>query len=49
MGILSVIFDIYLDGSNYEEDDPDTIIHVRIWLGIVNLKNVKHFKKDINK
>ena len=45
MGILSVnLNNINLDDTKYEEDDPDTIILVR--LGILNLKNAKHLKKD---
>ena len=40
MGILSVnLNNINLDDKNYEEDDPDTIILVRLLTGIVNLKN----------
>ena len=35
-----------LDNDNdFDEDDPDTIIPVRLWLGIVNLKNKKHIKQ----
>ena len=31
--------------SNFDEYDPDTIISVRILLGILNLKNTKLFLK----
>ena len=31
--------------NNFDEDDPDTIIHIRLWLGILNLKNGENFKK----
>ena len=41
MGILN---NISLDNT-FDEDDPDTIIHIRLWLGILNLKNTKHLKK----
>ena len=35
---------INLVDTNYDEDDPDTITLSDFWLGILNLKNVKHFK-----
>ena len=45
LGNLNVnLNNINLD-NNFDEDDPDTIILIRFWLGIVNLKNVKHLKK----
>ena len=32
--------------NNFDEDDPDTVIHRRTFgLGVVNLKNAKHLKK----
>ena len=31
--------------NNFDEDDPDTIIHIRLWLGLLNLKNGENFKK----
>ena len=31
--------------NNFDEDDPDTIIHIRLWLGILNLKDGENFKK----
>ena len=34
--------------SNFDEYDPDTIISVRILLGILNLKNKKLFLKKIS-
>ena len=34
--------------SNFDEYDPDTIIRVRILLGILNLKNTKLFLKKIS-
>ena len=47
MGILYVdLNNIDLDYINYDEDDSDTIIIVRFWLNILNLKNSKHLKKD---
>ena len=44
MGVLSIdVNKINLD-NNSDEDDPDTIIRLLTWH--INLKNVKHFKKD---
>ena len=43
MGILNIdLNDINLDDTNYEENDRDTIILIRFWIGIINLKNVKN-------
>ena len=43
MGILSIdLNNINLDDT-FDEDDPDTIILIRI--GILNLKNAKHLKE----
>ena len=36
---------INLDDTNYDENDPETIVYIRFWLGIWNLKNAKHLKK----
>ena len=46
MGIFSVNYnDINID-SNFNEDDPDTIILLSgFWLGIVNFKKCKALKK----
>ena len=50
MGTLHVDLNcINLDNNNFDENDPDTIIHVRLFVGILNLKNVKHLKKYPNK
>ena len=47
MAILTKDFhNINLDDSNYDEDYPQTIIRVRVWLGIVIFENVKHLKKS---
>ena len=46
MGILNIEFNnINLD-NNFDEDDPDTIILMRLWLGILCFKNANHFKKN---
>ena len=46
MGVLGVDFDKgYLDDdNNFYKDDPETIIHVRFLLGVINLKNTNHLK-----
>ena len=46
--ILAVDLDeINLDEDcDFDEYDPDTIIHVRLLAGVVNLKNLKHLQKD---
>ena len=49
MGILNIgLNNINLD-NNFDEDDPDTIIHIWIlaWhITTLNLKNARHLKKD---
>ena len=48
MGSLNLdLNNVNLD-SNFDECDPDTIISVRILLGILNLKNAKLFLKKIS-
>ena len=32
------------DDTNYDKDDPESVIHIRILAGHINLKNVKHLK-----
>ena len=45
MGVLNIyINDINLD-NNFDADDPDTIILIRLLACILNLKNAKNFKK----
>ena len=47
LGILNINLDsINLNNTNYDEDDSDTIILVRFQLAILNLKNIKHIKKN---
>ena len=49
MGILNIdVTNINLDTNydiNYDEDDLNTIILIRLWQGILNLKNAKNLKK----
>ena len=44
MNILGIDFDkISLhDDSNCYKHDSDTFLCVRLWLGVINLKNAKH-------
>ena len=49
MGILSANLDkINLDNVNLNEDDPETIVHVRL-IAWHNIFKCKPFKKDIGK
>ena len=46
MGIVDIdLNNINLD-DNFDEEDPNTIILIRIWLGILSLKNAKNLKKS---
>ena len=50
MGILSVVYNnINLGDVNFDEDDPETIIHVRRMAWHNGLKQHKAFKKDMSK
>ena len=40
---------INLDDSNHDEDDPETIIHIRLLAWHIEFEKSKTFKKDINK
>ena len=47
MGILNIdLINIGLDDANYDEDDPDTIIHVRILAWHIKFEKRKHLKKN---
>ena len=47
MGILNIdLNNINLDDSNYEEDDPILLFLSDFWLGMLNLKNARHLKKN---
>ena len=49
MGILSVdLNNINLDDANFHEDDPKTIIHVRILAWHNKRTQCKAFKKEIS-
>ena len=47
MGILNIdLNNINLDDATYDEDNPDTIIHVRLLAWLLNLKIAKNLKKS---
>ena len=37
------------DDNNFDYDDPETIIHVRLLLGVIDISNTRHVKKKISK
>ena len=48
MGIFSVDFNnTNLDDTNYDEDDPETIIHVRLLACHSKFEKRKAFKKEL--
>ena len=50
MGIFSVDLDnIKFDDVNFDEDDPETIIHVRLMVWYYRFKQRKAFKEEISK
>ena len=49
MGILNIDLNcINLDDNNVDEDDPDTIIHVRLLAWHIKFKKGKAFKKELS-
>ena len=49
MGILGVnLNNINLADSNYDEDDPETIIHIRLLAWHIKLEKSKALKKELN-
>ena len=50
MVILSVdLNNINLDDADFDEDDPENIIHVRLMAWLNRLKQLKAFRQDIRK
>ena len=50
MGILSVAFNnIIFDDVTFDENDPETIIHVRLMPRCNRFKQQEAFKKDLSK
>ena len=50
VGILSIDFDyINLDDTNYDEDDPETIIPIRLLAWPIKFEKCKAHKKKISK
>ena len=49
MGIFSIdLNNINLDDTNYDEDDPGTIIHIRFLACHIKLGKCKALKKELN-
>ena len=49
MGILSINLNcINLDNNNFDEDDPDTIIHARLLACHAKFEKRKALKKEIS-
>ena len=47
MGILNIdLNNINLEDTNYDEDDPDTIIHIRLLAWHIKFKKCKELKKE---
>ena len=38
-----------LDGDNRDYDDTESIINVRLWVGVIYINNVMHVKKQKQK
>ena len=48
MGILNIdLNNINLDDTSYEEDDPDTIIHIRLFAWHIKSEKHKALKKEL--
>ena len=49
MGILNIdINNVNLDDTNFDEDDPDTIILIRLWTWHIKFEKLKELKKMIS-
>ena len=49
MGILSIdLNNVNLDNTNYNEDDPETIIHVRLLAWYSKFEKRKALKKELS-
>ena len=49
MGILSIdLINNKLDDTNYDEDDPETITHIRLLVQHIKFEKRKIFKKQLN-
>ena len=49
MGILSVdLNNINLDDTNYDEDDLETLIHIKLLSWHIKFENCKALKKELN-
>ena len=49
IGILNIDLNcINLDDNNFDEDDPDTVIYVRLLSWHIKFEKLKAFKKELN-
>ena len=50
MGILSTdLNNIDLNDTNYDKDDPETIIHIKLLAGHIKFEKRKSLKKELTK
>lgn len=40
---------IILDDDSFDDDDPETIIRLELWLGVININNARHVKNRLAK
>ena len=38
-----------LDDDTFDDDDPETIIRLELWLGVININNARHVKNRLAK
>ena len=38
-----------LDDDTFNDDDPETIIRLESWLGVININNARHVKNRLAK
>lgn len=38
-----------LDDDTFDDDDPETIIRLELWLGVININNTRHVKNRLAK
>ena len=50
LGVLSIDLNKFNpDDTNYDEDDPETVIHIRILAWHINFEKRKALEKELNK
>ena len=38
-----------LDDDTFDDDDPETIIRLELWLSVININNARHVKNRLAK